>query len=74
MGTEQLLIFRIENDLRKLRNKRADIKDLEITARLKRLEAINKPMFEDFTEQLETIVNPKPKTSPIDELKKLFKD
>ena len=58
MGTEELLIFRIENDLRKLRNKRANIKELQIQSRLLRLCEINKPMYEDLNKQLDDIISP----------------
>ena len=58
MGTEELLIFRIENDLRKLKNKKAIVNDLQIKARLQRLENINKPMFEELEKQLNNIIAP----------------
>ena len=58
MGTEQLLIFRIELDLKKLKKSKVDIKDLRIKARLERLEKINKPMFEDLNKQLDDFLYP----------------
>ncbi len=64
MGTEELLIRRIESDLRKLKNKKAEVKDLQIKARLKRLEVVNKPMAEDLTQQLENLITPIFKINP----------
>ncbi len=64
MGTEELLIFRIENDLRKLKNNTAKIENLDIKARLKRLESINKPMFEDLNDKLDKLINPILKIEP----------
>ena len=58
MGTEELLINRIEIDLKKLRKKVAEIKDLQIKSRLERLEKINPFMYEDLNGQLENLINP----------------
>lgn len=58
MGTEELLIKRIEVDLKKLRKKVAEIKDLQIKSRLERLEKINPFMYEDLNGQLENLINP----------------
>ena len=58
MGTEELLINRIEIDLKKLRKKIAEIKDLQIKSRLERLEKINPFMYEDLNGQLNELINP----------------
>ena len=72
MGTEELLIFRIENDLRKLKNKKAIVNDLQIKARLQRLENINKPMFEELEKQLNSIIAPIFSNTPQDVNKQRF--
>ena len=58
MGTEELLIKRIEIDLKLLKKKKADIKNLQIKSRLERLEKINPFMYEDLNGQLNDLINP----------------
>ena len=48
MGTEELLIHRIENDLRKLRLKSKPISSIDINNRIVRLKKLNPNMAEEL--------------------------
>ena len=56
--TEELLIQHIESDIKKLRKKLIELKDCQVKARLLRLEKINRFMYEDLNNELESIINP----------------
>jgi hypothetical protein len=55
MGTEQLLIMRLENNLRSLRLKTKTLKDVEVEfkSRLERLLKINPEMARDLEKQFQ---------------------
>lgn len=76
MGTEELLIFRIGNHLKAIKNKTKTVDELPILSQLARLKTTNPAMAEDFETQLKKLTKgekPKPKPKEENLMNKSFK-